>query len=172
MGPGGWGRGGYLSLSEGVPGTSVLGGCLGGHVFVGTVVNTTHTDWNQTNATRPCVMLALNPNNADHWIYTHPPMTYQTVDGGKSYESLNHSGIFHCGIDRVGNLYTAAMEGFSISRDCGPGKREGALCSHTREREREREREKQRQRERKESTGGWCSSTNPLASWWKGRSTP
>lgn len=53
VGPGGWGRGGYLSLSEGVPGTSVLGGCLGGHVFVGTVVNTTHTDWNQTNASRP-----------------------------------------------------------------------------------------------------------------------
>merc|ERR1719230_209843 len=76
-------------------------------------------------------MLALNPNNADHMLYTKPPMTYQTMDGGKSYESLNHSGIFHCGIDRRGNLFTAAMEGAFVSRDCGPGPNMKRPCHWT-----------------------------------------
>ena len=49
-------------------------------------------------------MLAMNPNNADHFIYTKPPMTYQSMDGGATYESLNHSNIFHAGIDRKGAL--------------------------------------------------------------------
>ena len=49
-------------------------------------------------------MLAMNPNNKDHFIYTKPPMTYQSMDGGLTYESLNHSNIFHAGIDRKGAL--------------------------------------------------------------------
>ena len=63
MGAGGWARAGYLTLSEGIPGTSVLGGCPNGTVHVGTVVNTTHVEWNRGNASRPCIMLALNPNS-------------------------------------------------------------------------------------------------------------
>lgn len=120
MGPRGWGSAGYLTVSDSIPGTSVVGGCLGGHVTFGTVVNFTSATWT-SYPNRPCVMLALNPNNADHFIYTKPPMTYQSVDGGETYESLNHSGIFHCGIDRKGVLYTAAMEGSFVSHDCGPG---------------------------------------------------
>jgi hypothetical protein len=42
--PGGWGRGGYLTVSDSLVTTSVLGGCLGGHVWLGTVVNTTHVN--------------------------------------------------------------------------------------------------------------------------------
>ena len=71
----------------------------------------------------PVARLSLNPNNKDHFIYTKPPMTYQSMDGGKSYESLNHSGIFHSGIDRQGNLYTvlyysAVQEGFILLVSC------------------------------------------------------
>ena len=58
FGPGGWGRAGYLSVSDSLGSNSVLGGCLGGHVWIGTEVNATHADWNQTNASRPCVMYA------------------------------------------------------------------------------------------------------------------
>ena len=59
---------------------------------------------------RPCTMLALNPNNADHIFYTHPPMTYQTTDGGKTWESLNKSGIFHCGASALAFL-SASLRG-------------------------------------------------------------
>ena len=76
---------GYLTVSDSVKGTSVVGGCVGGHVTIGTVINFTAAKYTSF-PTRPCVMLALNPNNADHFIYTKPPMTYQSVDGGKTYE--------------------------------------------------------------------------------------
>ena len=107
-----------------------MGGCLGGKVFVGTIINKTSVDWTTVNGTgRPCVMLALDPNNQDHFIYTHPPETYQTTDGGATYESLNHSNIFHCGIDRKSVLYTAAMGGAFVSHDCGPGPNTKRPCS-------------------------------------------
>jgi hypothetical protein len=112
---------------------SVLGGCLGGHVFVGTIINRTHADWTTVDPaiakTRPCTMLAMDPNNAAHFIYTKPPLTYQSMDGGKTYESLNHSNIFHAGIDRKGALYTAAMGGAYVSHDCGPGPNMRRPCS-------------------------------------------
>ena len=39
--------------------------CLGGHVFIGTIINATAVDWTTVNGTgRPCTMLAMNPNNA------------------------------------------------------------------------------------------------------------
>jgi len=134
IGPGGWGRGGYLTVSDAdahgaLLKNSVLGGCLGGQVFVGTILNATHADWTTVNGTgRPCVMLAMNPNNKDHFIYTKPPMTYQSMDGGLTYESLNHSNIFHAGIDRKGALYTAAMGGAFVSHDCGPGPNMNRPC--------------------------------------------
>lgn len=54
IGPGGWGRGGYLTVSDAdgkgaLLKNSVVGGCLGGHVFVGTILNTTHADWTTVN---------------------------------------------------------------------------------------------------------------------------
>ena len=133
--PGGWGRGGYLTVADAdkdgkLLQNSVLGGCLGGHVFIGTIINTTAADWTTVNGTgRPCTMLALNPNNQNHFIYTKPPLTYQSMDGGLTYESLNHSNIFHCGIDRKGALYTAAMGGAFVSHDCGPGPNMKRPCS-------------------------------------------
>ena len=126
--PGGWGRAGYLTLSDNDGKNSMLGGCLGGHVFIGTVINTTAANWTSF-PDRPCTMLALNPNNPKHFIYTKPPLTYQSMDGGQTYESLNHSNIFHCGIDRRGNLFTAAMGGAFVSRDCGPGPNMKRPCS-------------------------------------------
>jgi len=126
--PGGWGHAGYLTVSDSRGANAVLGGCLGGHVFVGDVINTTAANWTSF-PDRPCTMLALNPNDANHFIYTKPPLTYQSMDGGQTYESLNHSNIFHCGIDRKGNLYTAAMGGAFVSRDCGPGPNMKRPCS-------------------------------------------
>ena len=130
--PGGWGRGGYLTVADAANGkllaNSVIGGCLGGHVYIGTILNTTAAKWT-SYPDRPCVMLALNPNDKDHFIYTHPPITYQSMDGGKTYENLNHSNIFHCGIDRKGALYTAAMGGAFVSHDCGPGPNMKRPCS-------------------------------------------
>ena len=92
--PGGWGQAGYLTVSDSLKTTSVLGGCVGGHVTIGVVVNETYAKWTSF-PDRPCVMLALDPNDKDHFIYTHPPLTYQSIDGGKTFESLNHSNIFH-----------------------------------------------------------------------------
>ena len=126
--PGGWGRAGYLSVSDSLHTTSVLGGCLGGHVCIGVVLNQTAANWSYF-PDRPCTMLALNPNDASHFIYTKPPLTYQSTDGGRTYESLNHSDIFHCGIDRSGALYTAAMGGAFVSTDCGPGPNRKRPCS-------------------------------------------
>eukprot|EP01052_Picozoa_sp_SAG31_P049143 SAG31_NODE_10621_length_1116_cov_1.349066_2_plen_208_part_00 len=66
--PGGWARAGYLTVADAdadgkLLSNSVLGGCLGGHVFVGTIINETAADWTTVNdPKRPCVMLALNPN--------------------------------------------------------------------------------------------------------------
>ena len=63
------------------------------------------------------------------------------MDGGKTYESLNHSNIFHAGIDRKGALYTAAMGGAFVSHDCGPGPNMKRPCSwEVRLEQRERER--------------------------------
>ena len=46
-------------------------------------------------------------------MITHPPSTLMTMDGAKSWINLNHSNIWHCGIDRQGWLYTAAMGGWA-----------------------------------------------------------
>ena len=56
IGPGGWGRAGYLTISDAdgkgaMLKNSVLGGCLGGHVWVGTIINTTAADWTTVNGT-------------------------------------------------------------------------------------------------------------------------
>ena len=56
-------------------------------------------------------MLAMDPNDAEHFIYsTTPAPSYQTWDGGKTYEAIL-GGMWHTGIDRQGWLYQAAMSG-------------------------------------------------------------
>lgn len=52
-------------------------------------------------------------------MITHPPSTLMTMDGAKSWINLNHSNIWHCGIDRQGWLYTAAEGGAFRSMDNG-----------------------------------------------------
>ena len=119
----------YISVadvqSNGDASNSVLGACVG-HLWIGVIVNRTYANWT-VFPDRPCVMAALNPNNASHFIYTHPPITYQSLDGGATFENLNHSNIFHCGIDRRGWLYTAAMGGAFFAEPCGGGAR-GRPC--------------------------------------------
>ena len=50
-------------------------------------------EWNSFPSRR-CSMVALDPNDADHFIYTKPPTTYQSKDGGRTFESL-HLSLIH-----------------------------------------------------------------------------
>ena len=123
--PGDWARSGYMSMAT-VPGSnSKVGGCLSGIAHLGNIINTTHAVWYNASKTLPgqgrCVMLCLHPTRPRHFIYTKPPLTYQSLDDGKTFENLNHSNIFHCGIDRQGRLYTSAMGGAFRSKPCGNG---------------------------------------------------
>ena len=108
----------YISVSDALVNNSVVGACVSGHVWVGHVLNRTAANWTKFGAAR-CVMVAINPNDADHIMFVHPPSTMQTRDGGKTFENLHHSNTFHCGIDRQGWMYTAAMGGAYRSMDQG-----------------------------------------------------
>ena len=88
--PGGTSRS-YFSISDGNPRNSVMGTCIG-HVWIGQIVNRTFANWT-TYPDRPCTMLALNPNDARHFIYTKPPLTYQSTDGGQTFESVASSKV-------------------------------------------------------------------------------
>ena len=88
-------------------------------VVFGTIINATAAEWRFLGKGWPCVMLALDPKDALHFIYTHPPTTYRSLDGGKTRLSCNHSNIFHAGIDQHGTYYTAAMGGAFRSVDRG-----------------------------------------------------
>ena len=118
IGPGGTSRS-YFSISDSDAANSVVGTCLH-HVWIGKVVNQTYAEWTQFPE-QPCTMLCLDPNDASHFIYTKPPVTRQSWDGGLTHESLNHSNIWSCGIDRRGWLYTAAMGGAYFAEPCGRG---------------------------------------------------
>ena len=108
----------YLSVTDGnATHNTKLGACMG-VVALGTIINATTANWTML-PDWPCTMLALHPTREDEFIYTHPPLTYRTLDGGKTKVSLNHSNIFHCGIDRKGWYYTAAMGGAFFSDDQG-----------------------------------------------------
>merc|ERR1719191_372945 len=98
--------------------TSVVGGCLHGALSLATIINTTAADW-QTMPNRPCTMVAIDPNNEKHLLYTHPPVTMQSWDSGKTLEDLHHGNTFHCAIGQDGYLYTAAMGGAYRSNDTG-----------------------------------------------------
>ena len=124
--PGNWARSGYMSVATPHGGSnSKVGGCLSGIAHLAHIVNRTHATWYNASSTLPgggrCVMLCLNPVNTSHFIYTKPPLTYQSLDDGKTFENLNHSNIFHCGIDRKGALYTGAMGGAFRAQPCGNG---------------------------------------------------
>ena len=109
---------------------SVVGICQG-HPWHGRIINRTYANWTVVTA-MACTMMALNPNNADQFMITHPPWTGMTFDVGKTWESLNHSNIYHCGIDRQGWLYTAAMGGAFRSTDQGHSWKPYVVIRHQR----------------------------------------
>ena len=113
-----WGvtRGGFFSVSDGLGHTSVVAYCTG-LVQIATIVNRTYMEIAQQNYS--CQQTCIDPNDAHRWMWTHPPSSMITTDGGKSVVNLNHSNIWHCGIDRRGALYTAAMGGAYRSFDNG-----------------------------------------------------
>jgi len=118
--PGGMERG-YFSLSDTkVPGAnSVIGTCVSGVPWIGRIVNKTFANYTQFPNRTGCTMLALDPNDEDHFIYTTVPApSYQTFDGGKTWGAIL-GGMFHAGIDRQGWIYFAAMSGAFVSWDNG-----------------------------------------------------
>jgi hypothetical protein len=124
---------------------SVIGACIGGVPWVGPIVNRTYqaraelptrraqpadreADASRVarryanytvfkNQTGGCIMLAMDPNDADHLIYsTSPAPSYQTFDGGKSWGMIL-GGMWHTGIGRNGWLFQAAMSGAFVCKD-------------------------------------------------------
>ena len=115
--------GSYISVSDGNgDGTkkdnSVVAACMG-NLVLGTILNATAASWRFLGKDWPCVMVALDPRDASHFLYTHPPLTYRSLDNGQTKLSCNHSNIFHAGIDHHGWYYTAAMGGAFRSKDQG-----------------------------------------------------
>jgi hypothetical protein len=97
---------GYFSVSDSDPLNSIVGSCLGGRPWVGTILNRTAANWTHRSQldTRSCTMLALDPNNGNHFMYTQPPLVWNcnlTTNLSKSCVNLGGSGgSFHAGIDR------------------------------------------------------------------------
>ena len=100
--PGGMQRG-YFSVSDSNPLNSIVGSCPDGTPWVGTILNQTAANWTRFKG-RPCTMLALDPNDGKHFIYTQPPLVWNcniTTNMTKSCLNLGgNGGAFHAGIDR------------------------------------------------------------------------
>lgn len=63
--------------------------CLGRIPWVGAIVNRTYAKYTTFPKQTGCVMLAMDPNDARHFIYsTVPAPSYQTFDGGASFEAI------------------------------------------------------------------------------------
>ena len=118
--PGGLSRG-YFSVSDSNPQNSIVGICMR-ILWIGTIVNRTAADWVQY-PTRPCTMLALDPNDGTHFIYTQPPLIWRCSLSSNLTQSCDNlggnGGVFHAGIDRQGWFYTAGMGGAFGSMDRG-----------------------------------------------------
>ena len=71
-------------------------------VALGTILNATTANWTML-PDWPCTMLALHPTREDEFIYTHPPLTYRSLDGGKTKVSrpTTHSNISSCPFSSV-----------------------------------------------------------------------
>ena len=97
---------------------SVVGGCIwvGGHgvVHIATLTSVTSANWT-VQLDQPCQSLAIDPNNADHFIVNNASNgahIYETFDGGKSYHGcLNKRGAVMVAIDRQGWFYCASEGG-------------------------------------------------------------
>jgi hypothetical protein len=99
------GPGNPLSVSD-VPGTTVVAGCLGGTVHIGTIKNTSYAEWEEFPAMK-CLNVAIDPNDRNHLIFSHadrsPSQVSVSTDGGKSSHSTNFtSGAYYVAIDRFG----------------------------------------------------------------------
>ena len=72
-------------------------------------------------------MLALDPNNAKHFIYsTSPAPSYQTWDGGRTFEAIL-GGMWHVGIDRQVEWPTPEPAG--VPSPCFPVLPRASPCS-------------------------------------------
>jgi hypothetical protein len=113
----------FFTVSDvGPNGNSVIGACVG-VVTLGQILNRTHGIWWQptyapwSNSTMPCTDVCINPTDATNLMWTKPPLTYASWDNVTTVVNLNHSNIWHCGIDRQGWMYTAAEGGAFVSFD-------------------------------------------------------
>ena len=108
--------------------TSVVAVCLEhgkgaahGTVFIVTITSPTSADWK--NTTLDCMQAAINPNNADHFIYSNMSSngkeTWESLDGGKTHHDLHNHFPYHVAIDRQGWLYSGAEAGAHRSMDGG-----------------------------------------------------
>eukprot|EP00041_Stephanoeca_diplocostata_P035710 m.1269389 g.1269389 ORF g.1269389 m.1269389 type:complete len:245 (+) comp24746_c0_seq51:134-868(+) len=101
--------------------TSVVAGCLGGVVWLGTIRNATSADFTELPAIT-CAVVAINPNDKSHFLYSNATgwQTWESTDGGRTVHNLHHpTGSFYVAIDRQGWYYTGAEAGAYRSMDRG-----------------------------------------------------
>ena len=111
-----------LSVSDDGESTVVCG-CLGGIVILGTVTSPTTAAWNELPAMR-CAIAAIDPNDKTHFLFSNSTgwKVWESTDGGKTARDANfpeHAGSFYVAIDRRGWYYTGAEAGAFRSRDKG-----------------------------------------------------
>lgn len=101
--------------------TSVVAGCLGGVVFLGTILNTTSADWVELDAMK-CAVVAVDPKDKNHFLYSNATgwQTWESTDGGSTSRNLHHpTQSYYVAIDGQGWFYTGAEAGAYRSMDGG-----------------------------------------------------
>jgi len=110
----------YISVADTLP-SSVVGVCLAGWSYLITISGPTSAAWKNTSLT--CIEVAIDPNNADHFIYSNMSrlgkQTWESLDGGKSHHDLHNHFPWHVAIDRRGWMYGAAEAGCHFSANGG-----------------------------------------------------
>lgn len=110
----------FISVADVLP-SSVVGVCLGGVAYLISITNNTSAEWKNTSLS--CMEVAIDPRDADHFIYSNHSslgkQTWESKDGGKTHHNLHNHYPFHVAIDRRGWLYAAAEAGAHRSRDGG-----------------------------------------------------
>mgnify|MGYP002630806635 CR=1 FL=1 len=99
--------------------TTVLAGCLGAQIYLGSVVNTTAATWevaSEAHAPIICWNVALHPTNKQHFIFSNTTSNwlggiFESRDGGGTIRQLAANdpvmtSAFYVSIDRRGWYYT------------------------------------------------------------------
>ena len=105
--------------------TTVVTGCDAGGktIWIGTITSPTVATW--TSVAAPCFSVAVDPNDAMHFLYTNASAVatiraWETTDGFKtSHPTTQLSGAFYVAIDTHGWLYTIGESGAFVSSDKG-----------------------------------------------------